>query len=939
MEDIKIIKTEPQINLLEHSFQNVKKFAEILYKCKLCTSLPSILTSEESFLTHVNNTHYQDSDALKKCRNCRLKFRTKEDLWAHQKLMHSDFGSEDESSDDENGKFEIAWQITTDHADLNSVDQLKRKKGKKEKHSRKQKKLKNLTAEDVEQDPHVVITHGIEQSISPAPQNDSEDLKKLTNQIASDASPKGSMGSNGNVYSSTPEFGKYTKLIREGGNIVYFCQVCNWKSQMKVMFTEHCKSTAHLIKVTVAEQNDSHDKNTNENSSQNKYEKRGHFMSFLDEKINYYINKRLSSESINPEIEEKDNQSETRKESLTTTNDDHVISEEIKKEPADIPDNVSIDIDQVETKNNVHTNRRKRKVISRLLKNSEIENNNWSDDDSDSIPQPTSNKQSRQYIDSCSDSQFKIQKSTAQFSPLNLKTMEDESQSSKTDEQSIVSEEKETVGREQSAGNDKRDMVVKDVISKAVDSELYRSSMFMYRCSLCPFVCNDITEYRVHFENEHEPEQQTDVVTESGYTDCKTEQWKVLRIKELLPDIIVAHPRGNVSRDLLLQKASMVASEPEIALWGPACNKALRELFPDSLAQRKGKYKKTYFFGVALIDQVQQEEAASAEGNDVDFSPLRDMTQDMDKILQHLHTIVRWRGDLEAGVSRDDVLHILGRKIDDSEVQHWGVQCNRAIRILFPHVQMKRKGKYKTTVYFGVTFSDQVTKEDFASLTAPKSRPQKPVVKDDGIKPKLTWRDAIRTIGGKAFTAQDKKSIITKGWGPLMSLGGPSTSDTKETSSSPSMFMQDQGLALPNVTSEMINSAQPFKESQELPPRSGVSPQNMSLLRYHLTSSEFNMYYKFGAELEKTIWQSKDELEQAKVDREKLAAGEDTVNSQISNSGDEKSNDADDESSQSTLGDGKASSFFNEKSDNPNVIKTDDGIMYIKQEVNSDQDS
>ncbi|CAG2187455.1 unnamed protein product [Mytilus edulis] len=112
MEDIKIIKTEPQINLLEHSFQNVKKFAEILYKCKLCTSLPSILTSEESFLTHIE-------------------IRTKEDLWAHQKLMHSDFGSEDESSDDENGKFEIAWQITTDYADLNSVDQLKRKKGKK----------------------------------------------------------------------------------------------------------------------------------------------------------------------------------------------------------------------------------------------------------------------------------------------------------------------------------------------------------------------------------------------------------------------------------------------------------------------------------------------------------------------------------------------------------------------------------------------------------------------------------------------------------------------------------------------------------------------------------------------------------------------------------------------------------------------------------------
>lgn len=172
-----------------------------------------------------------------------------------------------------------------------------------------------------------------------------------------------------------------------------------------------------------------------------------------------------------------------------------------------------------------------------------------------------------------------------------------------------------------------------------------------------------------------------------------------------------------------------------------------------------------------------------------------------------------------------------------------------------------------------------------------------------------------------------------------MSLGGPSTSDMKETSSSPSMFMQDQGLAPPNVTSEMINSAQPFKESPDLPPTSSDSPQNMSLLRYHLTSDEFNMYYKFGAELAKTIWHSKEQLIKAKDDREKSAASGDTVNSQISNSGDEKSNDADDESSQSTLGDGKSSSFFKEKSDNPNVIKTDDGVMYIKQEVDSDQDS
>jgi hypothetical protein len=44
--------------------------------------------------------------------------------------MHSDFASEDENSSEEN-EFEIAWQITTDHVELNGIDVPKRKKGRK----------------------------------------------------------------------------------------------------------------------------------------------------------------------------------------------------------------------------------------------------------------------------------------------------------------------------------------------------------------------------------------------------------------------------------------------------------------------------------------------------------------------------------------------------------------------------------------------------------------------------------------------------------------------------------------------------------------------------------------------------------------------------------------------------------------------------------------
>ena len=55
-----------------------------------------------------------------------------------------------------------------------------------------------------------------------------------------------------------------------------------------------------------------------------------------------------------------------------------------------------------------------------------------------------------------------------------------------------------------------------------------------------------------------------------------------------------------------------------------------------------------------------------------------------------------WSGQVERGVTRDDVLHVLAARLSESEVYQWGMQCNKALRILFPLVLMKRKGKYKT---------------------------------------------------------------------------------------------------------------------------------------------------------------------------------------------------------------------------------------------------
>ena len=55
--------------------------------------------------------------------------------------------------------------------------------------------------------------------------------------------------------SHTAEFGIYTKLVREGGSIVYFCQACNSKNQQKVSFKNHCDSSGHKLKVKHAEKN------------------------------------------------------------------------------------------------------------------------------------------------------------------------------------------------------------------------------------------------------------------------------------------------------------------------------------------------------------------------------------------------------------------------------------------------------------------------------------------------------------------------------------------------------------------------------------------------------------------------------------------------------------------------------------------------------------
>ena len=50
---------------------------------------------------------------------------------------------------------------------------------------------------------------------------------------------------------------------------------------------------------------------------------------------------------------------------------------------------------------------------------------------------------------------------------------------------------------------------------------------------------------------------------------------------------------------------------------------------------------------------------------------------------------------MDCGVFRDELLTSLSEIMNNPDVVNWGMQCNRAVRQGYPHVHIKRKGKFK----------------------------------------------------------------------------------------------------------------------------------------------------------------------------------------------------------------------------------------------------
>ncbi|XP_061169596.1 uncharacterized protein LOC133178954 [Saccostrea echinata] len=836
------------------SVDNIMNFAEILYKCTLCTTLPSILTSKNSFVSHVKGQHFKQN--LTRCPVCSLSFETEEDLYAHSKSSHCvDVAFKGEEDPDSHPQDE---EVTS--ADESSISKQEKEVEKDEKcvnmintecdkyssighkvnseitnisaQSMERPFMMNLDGQNVsdvmepswpESRPKVNIEYGLENSVRQHPcTNNLSKIHAVADQILAVNSTRSKPAGNSMIFSPgfTPEFGKFTKLVREGGNIVYFCQVCNWKSQIKSHFQSHCQGKVHKEKLKCAEeQGDEKSPSPTPKREQNSKEKQCDSMT--ESPVNLSVENVNGFSTVHSPVISERNKSERqnkRKRSVPislrnqSSDRDGWQSSDSESDSPDISRSRPFHSGRTPVKkryskeNKPSPNAEVRPKLDNSCRpalhvNSDSDSNHiqgyhnpgnpsmtlssigYRDEDPTKFPFGLYNQIHNQILWNLSNKSVEKGKKTID-SPLPFLD-----RLSYPNSKSISSSSPH----------------ISPPGGPPFCPELSKSdSEFMYRCSLCSFGCNKIQEYRTHFEFQHE---QGNSVNEQGplFGSEGKELWKVNKIKECLTDLICLFPKGNVSRDLLLQKISSVAQLPEAIHWGPACNRAVREIFPDTLAQRKGKFKKTYFFGVSFIEQVQEPADDLSDPELMQYQPLRDMSQDLEKILEHLHNLVQFSDDMECSVSRDDLLTVLHKRIDEPDVLYWGMQCNRAIRIVFPLVIIKRKGKFKTTVYQGVDFKEEVKMELQQlplSLPNKKGRPRKISSEDSGemYQMGMSWTDAIRTGHSETYKMYTNIHVprpfssehlsVTRGWGP--SLVYHDTGDPQKQSpiTNPSLLSQ-----------------------------------------------------------------------------------------------------------------------------------------------------
>lgn len=568
---------------LSESVDNIMNFAEILYKCTLCTTLPSILTSKTSFVSHVKGQHFNRNHT--RCPECSLTFETEEDLHAHSRSSHCvELTSKKEENSD--SKVIREEEITSVEDSLSSPTQeLELEKGENNvgmNYNRcsqynatckpditsievncsadKQLSLK-LDSQGVsevmehpwpENRPTVNIEYGLENSIRQhSCVNNLTKIHAVADQILAVNSTRAKpVGSNMIISPGyTPEFGKFTKLVREGGNIVYFCQVCNWKSQIKSHFQIHCQGKAHIEKLKCAEHDE---KSPSPTPRREQFTKEIQCDSKRESPMNLSTDIGNSSSKTGSPLRlasgrNKLEHQNKRKRSVTISLRNQ-SSDRDGWQSSD-SDSDSSDLNRTRPFHSGRTPVKKRyskenKTSPDSEMNSKVDNSCkpvlHGNSDSDSNHLHISHTPMKHYSSMSLPSKDYSEEIPAKF-PFGLYSQIHNqilwNLSNKPSEKGRNTPDSQHSALDSFTYSD-RNSSLSTQVSSLRGSPIYpdvvkSDSDYMYRCSLCSFGCNRIQEYRAHFEFQHE---HGNSVNEQGplYGNEGKELWKVNKIKEYL---------------------------------------------------------------------------------------------------------------------------------------------------------------------------------------------------------------------------------------------------------------------------------------------------------------------------------------------------------------------------------------------------------------------
>ncbi|XP_013420312.1 uncharacterized protein LOC106180755 [Lingula anatina] len=668
---------------LHESVDHCLKFAEILYKCTLCTSLPSILTSKESFVCHVKQLHFVGSVAGPTCPSCNLTFNTRQDLDVHVSTSHpnSDLVLRTHDLDSDPRKSDPDPRSDVDleqgHFSIRSA-KTEKSGGRRKKREGIQKRLSGFQEITDSED-----ESGDDQLLIPSPRDTENNalLCKISKKsegwkISVKSSPSNHKGGGNDSKDAdvpTSEFGKYTQVIRSGIENTYICCLCDWKTTQNIAFQAHCSGVEHNTRLErknrekgyVSDEGDDEVSllhNRDKTSSQNNYD----IYSLISEKLK-------PGHEGNPE----ESPSHKRAERAGTSSDNEECSLKIPEKVLKKESNTSLEggnsgLDHLDANLDDEDYPMRKcnrcdftfKTFSQFAKHC-IEKHNFLDNSGAPLPQVLSPHLA--------------------YSPSGLQV------------------------KHSSGATDVLGRGINDVPNHCI------------RCNAAYSTSEEFIKHCIDSHGYGVPDPQSYTMLEGA---------KVAKIRKLLPELVVREPYGSLLRDHLLQLISMRLQDATTIDWGPACNRAVREAYPYTLAQRKGMYKKTYFFGIKLIDGVEGTEGCDSSQS---YLPLRDFQQDVEKLIQMLPEFVQWTGLPDSCISRDVLLENVSWVINDQDINNWGMQCNRAMRQLFPDVATKRKGKLKTTYYYGallkVKAGDQVV--NFSSSPRGRGRPK---------------NDALRTV-------------------------------------------------------------------------------------------------------------------------------------------------------------------------------------------------